>query len=566
MPICKIALASALILTVFLSFHSETAEASDSANWDEGFEVPINGRNNPYNLAPEEYQTFVNQGKIHTQIYPVSVSGLIPPYDPVLRFLDTETDNPLLIALRKIFTATTGKTNLDDILGWVGLAKYPAITDSGIYQVPRPTTQKLPSRLGFGLIEKDGTTGFSISCAACHAGSLFGKTVLGMTNRFPGANHAFVSLKGLAPYADSTIFKIFNTATPGENRLFERAIKNLKAVAVRDPLLPGLDTSLSQVSLSLAKRNPDSWASKNDFLEAHPRYDRLQDVPADSKPAVWWNLKYKNRWLSDGSIVSGNPVFTNILWNEIGRGVDLHELDQWLSSNSKIIEELTTAVFSIEAPKYTDFFPAEKINLEAAKRGEVLFNQSCTQCHGQYQKAWSQPDSESFSAKDRLQTLQVNYKRHTPVFDVGTDRFRSQGMASLVALNKLEISQRNQTLVKTQVGYVPPPLVGIWARWPYLHNNSVPDLCSLLTSARNRPVTYYAGEAINPNSDFDSQCNGYPKGAKAPSAWKTNNRLYDTRRKGLGNVGHDEGIVSRNGVDIFSQEQKLDLIQFLQTL
>lgn len=555
-----------LAISATISIASKQAVANENVDWSENFEVPAGGRPNPYLLSQEEYESTVNNGKIHAQVYPVKVTGLLPPYYPLMRFFETETENPLLIALRKIFTATTGKTNLDDILGWIGLNKYPSASDAGVYQVPRPTDQKLPSRLGFGLIEKDGATGFSISCAACHSGTLFGKTVLGMTNRFPRANHAFLTIEKLVPYASSTIFRIMNKATVAETQMFERSMKNMKSLGVREPLVIGLDTSLSQVALSLAKRNSDAWATKNDFFESHPRFDRLQNTPADSKPAVWWNLKYKNRWLSDGSVVSGNPIFTNILWNEIGRGVDLHELDQWLTSNRKAIEELTTAVFSIEAPLFTDFFPADKINLDSAKRGEVTFNQTCSQCHGHYEKAWSRPDSDFLSAKDQLKTVQVRYKRYTPVFDVGTDRFRYQGMSSLVALNKLEISQKHQTFIKTQVGYVPPPLVGIWARWPYLHNNSVPDLCSLLTSARNRPVTYYAGEAINPSLDFDSRCNGYPLGAKTPTDWKTANRLYDTRQKALGNFGHDEGIISKNGVDILSNEQKIDLIQFLQTL
>ena len=78
-------------------------------------------------------------------------------------------------------------------------------------------------------------------------------------------------------------------------------------------------------------------------------------------------LKYKTRWLSDGSIVSGNPIFTNFLWNEIGRGVDLQELEQWLKNNKKIVMELTTAVFATESPRWTDFFHADTINIVKAK-------------------------------------------------------------------------------------------------------------------------------------------------------------------------------------------------------
>jgi hypothetical protein len=167
---------------------------------------------------------------------------------------------------------------------------------------------------------------------------------------------------------------------------------------------------------------------------------------------------------------------------------------------------------------------------------------------------------------DQLKTLQVNYRKKTPVIKIGTDPQRANGMSSLEQLNGLMISKRNQAVVQSQKGYVPPPLVGIWARWPYFHNNSVPDLCSVLTAGPRRPVTYYSGEANSPITDFDSDCNGYPLGAKTPPSWKTKKHLYDTRRVGLGNFGHDEGIVSKDGVDIFSAKEKRDLIQFMQTL
>src|SRR5690606_8081024 len=111
-----------------------------------------------------------------------------------------------------------------------------------------------------------------------------------------------------------------------------------------------------------------------------PRKDRLDRIPADSKPAVWWNLKYKNRWLSDGSVVSGNPIFTNILWNEIGRGADLNQIESWLHNNAKIIRELTTAVFSVEPPRMTDFFEADNFDLPLAQEGQKLFHQTCARC------------------------------------------------------------------------------------------------------------------------------------------------------------------------------------------
>ncbi|MCK6597490.1 MAG: hypothetical protein L6Q37_03935 [Bdellovibrionaceae bacterium] len=349
--------------------------------------------------------------------------------------------------------------------------------------------------------------------------------------------------------------------------LFREAKLNIKSVGLKKPINLGLDTSLAQVSLSLSRRNRDELASKNSFFEANPRADILESQPADSKPAVWWNLKYKNRWLSDGSVVSGNPIYTNILWNEIGRGADLDKLEIWLQENQQIIKQLTTAVFSLEAPKFIDFFSEEEINISSAQKGEVVFNEHCSRCHGTYIKNWSRPEADRMSLREKLLTFEVKYPQLTKVKDVGTDPFRYLGMNSLTKLNELVISKKHQITIKPQKGYVPPPLVGIWARWPYLHNNSVPSLCALLTPASQRPKWFYQGPANNSQTDFDKNCNGYPEVERAPLSWKKNKEMMvDTTKRGLGNFGHEEGIITEQGEEMLSREEKMDLIRYLQTL
>jgi hypothetical protein len=244
----------------------------------------------------------VTRGKIHTQIYPVEVTGMLPPYPPLLKLMNH-----------------FGIRALDDIFAWVGLNPYPAEDATGVYAVPYPVGRRPDTRMGLGFIETADGKGFSLSCAECHSANLFGKTVLGMTNRFPRANEVFLAaIHGVPLISDSMLRGAH--ATEGEVRMFERMKENLKSVAAKKPAVFGLDTSLAQVALSLAKRNLDAYATRNDEIAAHPRPDPLDTAVADSKPAVWWNLKFKNRWLSDGSVVSGSPILTNILWNEIGRG------------------------------------------------------------------------------------------------------------------------------------------------------------------------------------------------------------------------------------------------------
>ncbi|WP_374029442.1 hypothetical protein [Bdellovibrio bacteriovorus] len=555
------------LLVIFALSFASLSHAFSEPDWSEGAVVPATGRENIYQWSDEDFVQFKNQGKIHTQIYPVSVTGMLPPYAPVQRLIEEDPKNPFKKWLQKILNGVSGYKSFDDVLRTLGLHKYPKATDEGVYAVPYPNNIRPDERMGFGLIERNGAEGFTFSCAACHSSNLFGKTVLGMTNRFPRANEFFIKAKQAMTVIDPHIFGAYTGATKAEVDLLSQSKDRLRFVSLKAPIALGLDTSLAQVSLSLNRRAKDAYASYSEWHARFPRRDALlDDHPADSKPAVWWNLKYKNRWLSDGSVLSGNPIFTNLIWNEIGRGADLHELEQWLAENDQVIKELTTAVFSSQAPHITDFFPASKIDLGRAKLGEQVFKNNCAKCHGHYDKAWSVAGSESLPLKEQLKTVQVRYKEKTPVVDVGTDPYRRLGMKSLEQLNDLEISKKNGIVIKAQPGYVPPPLVGIWARWPYFHNNSIPNLCALLTPSAKRPKAYYSGEALNPMTDFDFACNGYPVGVMTPKAWRTREHLYDTTKKGMSNVGHDDRIFIKDGKEILSAEDKQNLIIFLQTL
>lgn len=561
---CKFVLNSIAIATFFGATTFATANQPD---WSENASIEATGRSNPYSFPESELNSHIQAGRLHAVVYPVNVTGVLVPYQPLVNFFSNNDNNPLRWLLNSLFKNLSRFKTMDQMYEWLGLNHFPATSDEGIYAVPYPNETRPDYRMGVTLIDTPNGTGLTFGCAACHAGSLFGKTVLGLTNKAPRANEFFILGKKGLNAAPRGMFQFSTKASDDEMKIFDRAKYNLQFIGARAPSMRGLDTSLAHTAISLAHRAPDAEGTKDIRYARSPRFEPLTDFVADSKPMVWWNVKYKNRWLSDGSVVSGNPIFTNILWNEIGRGTELADVENWLAFNSDIVSNLTTAVFSSKAPRYTDFFPAESIDLVSAKRGEGLFNQSCARCHGSYQKAWHSVSADT-PLSEQFETLQVRYHERTPVINVGTDAQRHRGMESLApALNRLRVSQVNNIVVKQQHGYVPPPLVGIWARWPYFHNNSVANLCELLTSAAERSKVFYISDAIDPNIDYDNQCNGLPVGAKTPAGWKNEEwRRFDTTRPGLSNRGHDEGIFLDRGVEIFSARDKSDLIQFLKTL
>jgi hypothetical protein len=552
--------------TPLLSSSEQVARAEP--DWSEHAKVPITGRANRYGYAQDEYLATVRAGRRHTIHYPVSVTGSWLP-KKVLDNVFTVDDNPDPFSQLKALTNDLAVyKDLADFESWLGLSPFPDCDGQGAQSIPFPDEGVRPGYL-MGSTRVTDTDGekLTYSCAGCHASKLFGRSILGLQTRASRANEGIDKARTTLQNLPIDLLRAVYPMTDGEARILTRLQDALSYVNIKQPLLRGLDTSLMQVALSLAKRAQDPYATRDPAIRDNPRPDRLDTNRADSKPGNWWVLKYKNRWLLDGSVVSGNPVYTNVLWNEIGRGTDLHELESWLDQNQPIVDQLTAAVFAAEPVRFSEFFAPESLDIEAAKRGKVLFDGTCAACHGTYKKGWELPQAASLPLVDRLATVEVRYHEDTPVYDVGTDGLRNLGMQSLLQLNDLAISKKSNTIIKVQKGYVPPPLVGIWARYPYFHNNSAPSLCAVLTRATDRPKTYYGGEQDDPARDFDRECNGYPSGDKVPAAWlKDAESLYDTTRSGMSNLGHDEGVFLKDGVELFTDEQKRDIIKFLQTL
>lgn len=540
----------------------------DRPDWSASSSIDGESRANIFQIEdPKELEAMIKRGKEHALIYPVEVTGLLVPYRPIKYFFDGHP-NPIRDFFFRIGRQLPPFKSTEDLYDWLGLHPYPKQAQAGIYQIPYPKDQLQGTPMGFTYMNTDQGGGFTFSCATCHAGNLFGTKVLGLNNRFPRANDFFHLAKRYIKYVGKTSFRLGLGATHGEAEMFGKIKKNIKYVGTKSPVTLGLDTSLAQVALSLARREQDPYATKNPMRAYRPRQNPLGKKVADSKPMPWFTLKYKTRWLSDGSIRSGNPVFTNFLWNEIGRATELRELEVWMRQNKQKIAELTAAVFATKAPQYTDFFPAEDINLASAMRGEELFNNNCMKCHGKYEKGWSLDNADALSLKEKLATAKVRYPKKTKVINVGTDPLRHQGMKHFAdELNQLAISKWMETVVTPTNGYVPPPLNGIWARWPYFHNNSAPSLCAVLTAGPKRPKTYWAGEALDKERDFDQRCNGYPLGDKVPAEWKKNSEyLYDSTKPGLSNLGHDRRIFIKDGKEIFTADQKMDIIEYLKTL
>lgn len=199
------------------------------------------------------------------------------------------------------------------------------------------------------------------------------------------------------------------------------------------------------------------------------------------------------------------------------------------------------AIFGWLAQYRPQAFPGP-VDLAQAQRGAGVYAQGCAACHGSF----------DWNAGAPLMTAYPDW-----IGDVGTDRLRLEVLDPALAKAIRASSYRDAIRVQVGDGYAAPPLSGLWASAPYLHNGSVPSLAALL-DPKQRPARFMVGgHAL----DWESMglrliAKGrYPVGYRpfATPQW------VDTRQPGLGNGGH------KYGSDLPPTERRA-LIEFLKLL
>lgn len=522
--------------------------------------VPPEGRANPFGLSPAQLAASRRAGLRATLADPEVNLGVAFPY----RTLDNAVRMAQSMPEASSFLTQMGiarfGTTWEELFDGLGLMPYPQTEGQGAYFVPFPASGRPRFPIGAALqVNADGVEVYTQSCASCHSRNLFGRPVLGLANIQPRSQEFLNYGRRVSEIPSLMVFFVAE-GDFSEYLAFTQAQENLSFHAAKNPIALGLDTPHAAAGLSLAMRHQDEYGTKSFELRDSPRPSPLATWPSDVKIATWWTAKYKNRFFVDGS-VRGNPALNNYLWIKSSHGVDLPAFEEWIAANDRIIRDMTAAVFSAEAPLWTDFFAVTAEDVALAKRGEILFNDTCASCHGTYEKGWSRADAASLSLTEQFKTTAVRYHAETPRVNVGTDAHRAATTPMIAGdINRLHFARRFGIRIEAGPAgaYVPQPLVGIWARWPYLHNNSVPTLCELLKPAAQRSRAFFVVPAEDPVRDFDQACVGFPVGNAVAQEWRTEIRYFDTATPGLGNQGHE-------GFDL-NDTQRREIIAFLKSL
>ncbi len=346
---------------------------------------------------------------------------------------------------------------------------------------------------------------WSMTCFACHGGRVYDQVT-------PGAPNAEFALEILTSEIRKTKLKLG---------------KSLGTMDVGSMFMPlgttrGTTNAVMFGVALLASREKDLSLKPNRIPPSMTHHD--MDAPP------WWNFHTKQMLYIDGFAPTGHrPLMQFMLVEQNGP----EEFASWESD----FQHVLAYIRSLRPPQYPHPTDADLV-----REGQAVFEANCASCHGTYGESPEYPE------------------KIVPLEEVGTDAVRLKALTvrdrERYASSWFAEGHRDRVLPAPD-GYVAPPLHGIWASAPYLHNGSVPTLWHLLNPEQRPSQWRRVGRA------FDAERVGFvvetgppvekPRDPAVRHAW------FDSTRFGKSNSGH-----------LFpaplSVPQKKALLEYLKTL
>ncbi|MDG2380083.1 MAG: cytochrome c [Pirellulaceae bacterium] len=354
------------------------------------------------------------------------------------------------------------------------------------------------------VVSDDGQ--WSMNCFSCHGGRVNGV---------------------VTPGAPNTDFRL--ATMTAEIRLTKlKASKQLTRMDVGSLFMPlGSNTGTTNAVMFgvalMAYRQPDLSFSGRRLPPPMVHHD--MDAPP------WWNIYRKEKLYIDGFAPSGpRPLMQFMLVEENGP----EKFREWESD----FEHVYSYIQSLRAPEYPD-----RIDQVLAKQGQVAFRRACAECHGSYGEAVDYPE------------------RTIPLDEIGTDPVRLRALTSVHRKGYGESwfgHFGTKTVEHDPVGYVAPPLDGIWASSPYLHNGAIPTLWHLL-HPEERPVVWRRSAQQLDFSRVGLHVDEFEQVPEIGRSATDRREFFDTRRIGKSASGHE--FVNR-----LSDSEKHAVLEYLKTL
>ncbi|MBX9766126.1 MAG: hypothetical protein K2X47_02555 [Bdellovibrionales bacterium] len=315
----------------------------------------------------------------------------------------------------------------------------------GLMHVPSES-----SPMGLFQLQENGATLTVAGCVLCHAGKAAGIPIIGLGNK-----NIDITLMAQDLLKESEVSKSLRDSIGRTTESQKSAIQFLKGFTA------GNNGNLTQGLVPASRIRAWFYQSAGQTMPA-------DEARAQVKVPHWWGFARKKE--------------VGIDWDGYGEGVGWAlgvELaaGQEVSVAAELVPEadrLLQKIAQLLPPRY----PFETDSTKA-RTGKNLFEKACSKCHGHYQK-----DSDGFPIFET--------PIHVSQRIVGTDPDRLRGntiaFAQLVDMNPFSTwMKRGPGGLRKESGYIAPRLEGIWSRFPYLHNGSVPTLADLFLAPELRP-------------------------------------------------------------------------------
>ena len=371
------------------------------------------------------------------------------------------------------------------------------------------------------VVKQDGS--YALSCLACHAGAVEGRTILGLPN-------TALDFSGLFEDIEKTI-RILHAGKPG-NPPFPPGLLFMTHGK------PAARVDFPEGLLSVSRGTYNSFSFSVHFFSYRDKDLNVVETPQDLKPLnnyidapPLWNVAKRTRFYWDGFTAKSVRALMQFSLDP-SIGGDLFK--SWEPDYEKIYAWLHT----LKSPQY-----AGSIDEVRAAKGKQVYADTCVDCHGTPGAGGDYPN------------------KIVSIRKVQTDGGRLAGLSSAFKehYSSSWLGEYGQTSVKTRSGgYVPPPLDGILATAPYFHNGSVPTLYHVLFPDE-RPAVW----KVVDYDAYDEKRVGLQVEELAempPTTTFSQKRGYfDTHRPTMSNTGHPFA-------DKLTRKQKLDLLEYLKTL
>jgi mono/diheme cytochrome c family protein len=376
------------------------------------------------------------------------------------------------------------------------------------------------------------------NCLMCHGGVFDGQLVVGLGNPVTDFTRGAGGVANGVPLTDAVLNALGLTEAEKAELLKIADRANIVAPATLMRAI-GMNPAEILAVVLMVHHDQTTLAWSDTPLTTVPFLDDVEHV-LTSDPPPWWRAHKKNALFYNG-MARGDHRGTMALATSVC--VDDVPRAQYVDG---LFRDIEAFVDSIRAPAYT-----RSIDAALAAKGHDLFNRDCSGCHGTY------------AARDEDETYPSLL---IPLDVVGTDPV----VAELGVVHAPQLVAWYNASFYGQItrmepndpfpGYMPPPLDGIWATAPYLHNGSVPTV-DLLLNSRARPrywrrmdldSTHFDEEALGwPYVAFDAPPTGLPDAEQK--------LVYDTTLWSQSNAGHTFG-------DHLTAEERRAVIEYLKTL